>query len=450
MKRPLLIQSAITRDDSLKLDGNAVFSRLKTCDVLLLILTFLDMPSLYCLMLTSTIFYELIKKSKHFTLNQSISFEEAVTEGYLAIVKYLVAFWSLQSRKSLSEPFASDAVEAAARYGQLETLQFLGLKNFPISRKLFKSAALGNHKHVIKWLKQSGYQWNAKTCKILAHKGYFETLKWARKHECPWDGTLFEAAAYTGQLEIMKWALKNGCPGIESSCITHCAAVSGHLNVVEWALFNGSMWSEVSYVAAIRGGHIRIVKWAKRRGLAGFYNPMLCTTAAESGSLTQLKWLRRQGCPWDERTCAAASEGGHLDILQWLRSKHCPWDHNTCSDAARNGHVDVLKWAIDNKCPIKRENLIWEFAVKGGQIEVLKFLRERKYPWTNNSCSLAAVCNGIETLKWLRENGCPWGTFNCKIVRILCQNDRYDELLKWINSSEGGCPCCRGVHTFYK
>ena len=32
-----------------------------------------------------------------------------------------------------------------------------------------------------------------------------------------------------------------------------------------------------------------------------------------------LKWLRANGCPWDETTCALAAGGGHLDVLRWAR-----------------------------------------------------------------------------------------------------------------------------------
>ena len=64
-----------------------------------------------------------------------------------------------------------------------------------------------------------------------------------------------------------------------------------------------------------------------------------------------LKWLRSEGCPWDEEACQHAAEHGHLDVLKWLRSEGCPWDESTCNSAARTWKLDVLKWAIDNGCP---------------------------------------------------------------------------------------------------
>ena len=39
-----------------------------------------------------------------------------------------------------------------------------------------------------------------------------------------------------------------------------------------------------------------------------------------------LKWLRAEGCPWDEERCRKTAGGGSLEGLKWLRAEGCPWD----------------------------------------------------------------------------------------------------------------------------
>ena len=46
---------------------------------------------------------------------------------------------------------------------------------------------------------------------------------------------------------------------------------------------------------------------------------------------------------------------GHLETLRWLRSNGCPWDEQTCLDAAREGHLRVFEWALREGAP----NGIW-------------------------------------------------------------------------------------------
>ena len=42
----------------------------------------------------------------------------------------------------------------------------------------------------------------------------------------------------------------------------------------------------------------------------------LCTAAARSGQLEELKVLHQNGTPWNENICAYAAEGGNRELLQ--------------------------------------------------------------------------------------------------------------------------------------
>ena len=46
-----------------------------------------------------------------------------------------------------------------------------------------------------------------------------------------------------------------------------------------------------------------------------------------------------------------AARGGNLELVQWLRGAGCPWDWQTCEAAVQFGDVEVLRWARENGCP---------------------------------------------------------------------------------------------------
>ena len=73
--------------------------------------------------------------------------------------------------------------------------------------------------------------------------------------------------------------------------------------------------------------------------------------ACKGGHLERLKWLRGEGCTWDDGTSSWAAQSGHLEALKWLRSEGCPWNVYTCSSAAEGGHLEVLKWLRSEGCP---------------------------------------------------------------------------------------------------
>ena len=63
--------------------------------------------------------------------------------------------------------------------------------------------------------------------------------------------------------------------------------------------------------------------------------------AAMRGHLEVLKWLRSEGCPWDEGACLCAAAGGHLEVLKWLRSEGCPWNELLCRMV---GNPIIVHW----------------------------------------------------------------------------------------------------------
>jgi hypothetical protein len=143
----------------------------------------------------------------------------------------------------------------------------------------------------------------------------------------------------------------------------------------------------VEVKAAVRLGYLSTLKHLHRQGrlhvnsegslqkcFTGKIHEIEATVlhqeAAAKGQLEVLKWLRANGCPWDEKTCASAAQAGHLEVLQWARANGCPWDANTCAGAALAGHIKVLQWARANGCPW--DEWTCTMAATLGHLEMLK------------------------------------------------------------------------------
>ena len=121
-------------------------------------------------------------------------------------------------------------------------------------------------------------------------------------------------------------------------------------------------------------------------------------------------------CPWGENTCYDAAKGGQLEVLKWLRAQKppCPWSEGACAYAARGGHLEVLKWlrAQDPPCPWNAETCCE--AVGGGHLEILKWARDQDPP-------------------------CPWSRRQCRglasqIIRMGWDGD--EDIVKWIDQRE--------------
>ena len=150
------------------------------------------------------------------------------------------------------------------------------------------------------------------------------------------------------------------------------------------------------------------MQWLKT--LEGFgldhYRPIL-PSACEGGHMEIIRWLRSEGCPWNQRACYYPARGGHLEVLKWLRTLDppCPWD-GVCSSAAGEGQLHVLKYLFENGCPWDDE--ICSSAAETGHLDVLKYAHENGYP-LDETCASAAYEYGPwpHIMEYLRENDCP-------------------------------------------
>ena len=118
--------------------------------------------------------------------------------------------------------------------------------------------------------------------------------------------------------------------------------------------------------------------------------------AAERGCLSTLRSLHRRGrAELTVNLCTSAAKGGQLEVLEWLRENECPWDEDTCWAAAKGGHLEALQWARANDCPW--DEYTCREAAFGGHLEVLQWARENGCPWDEDTCALAASKGYVET-----------------------------------------------------
>ncbi len=205
-----------------------------------------------------------------------------------------------------------------------------------------------------------------KLMKSICDSNEFNLFEWLFINQIFTAGNrknLCQTSIEYGNLDMFKYAYKDGCLFDSEKC-SYMAAGEGHLHCLKWLYENGSDFDDIYLCAkAARYGHLDCLKYifphlsvhVCRCGNMDIgvllHTETICKYASSGGNLDCLKWLRENGCDWNEQTCSYAAYNGHLDCLKWARENGCPWDEHTCSDAALNGHLDCLEWAKENGCP---------------------------------------------------------------------------------------------------
>jgi hypothetical protein len=104
----------------------------------------------------------------------------------------------------------------------------------------------------------------------------------------------------------------------------------------------------------------------------------VCALAARRGNRAVVESLvSHHGFVWGCSTCAAAARAGQLECLRFLRDKGCAWDRDTASEAAAGGHLPVLEWVVWNGCDLDVEECITK-AGTAGHAEVVRWLEAHR------------------------------------------------------------------------
>ncbi|PNH05311.1 Ankyrin repeat domain-containing protein [Tetrabaena socialis] len=167
--------------------------------------------------------------------------------------------------------------------------------------------------------------------------------------------------------------------------------------------------------------------------------------AAGAGHLEACRWLRQQGCPWDEWVLRKAAGDGHRAVCEWLLASGCPWSEGGAGAAARGGHVGLVDWLLGTGrslnvagllagaaegcnlptlqhlhhtyldgagTPLPSANLVVAASAAGSATAdwraKVEWLEGRGYPRSAGTCTEAArLHDGQGRLEWLQQRGYP-------------------------------------------
>jgi hypothetical protein len=290
-------------------------------------------------------------------------------------------------------------LEAACVYsaggGRLEQLMWLHSLHSAFSPEEMIMASAHGHIDVLEWLFSNNCQytikdshhWSRNGLVMAAKNNRIGVLGWYRSKNCEWHSFVAQTAAKHGHVESLKYLVENGCP---VNAFVACAAAHAVPDIRDRT--KDKLWN---------AKRMEMLKFLKEHGAVRFM-ATTCASAAQSGDLELLKWLRLQGCQWNTRVCTDAASHGHLKLLKWARENGCPWDNKVYDAAARNGHIQIIQWALDNGCP-RSDNACSKAAITG-KIDILEFLVNNGFVIGHDVAVTAARFGRVNVLEWLKDH----------------------------------------------
>lgn len=230
-------------------------------------------------------------------------------------------------------------------------------------------------------------------------------LEWLRSIGCIFTETAYREAVIYRNYRVIDWLQTIGCP--RDTFAIHCAVCHDDIKMVRHLAVQGFPLDEDCVLEAIEKENLEMVMTlceiiARLPVNEHFALPNVCKQAAAKGSVSILRYLREQGCPWNEETFAAAAGSGSFPVLRYLRKQGCPFDTTALTAAAKNGHSGVIKWLTEVvNCPRSPDAIA--MACRFGKLKLVKYMYNRIYPLDANATREAAKNNRMDILRYLFE-----------------------------------------------
>lgn len=129
------------------------------------------------------------------------------------------------------------------------------------------------------------------------------------------------------------------------------AAHQGNLELLKWMHTEKYAIYSITVDYAASGGQLRVLHWLQDIGRLSWTSQTMQQAVGKHASVPLLEWMVRNGCPEPHIQSVAAVRGGHLDVLKWLHARgHEMHDKNHLIDEA-GGREDVIQWLNEFASP---------------------------------------------------------------------------------------------------
>lgn len=177
----------------------------------------------------------------------------------------------------------------------------------------------------------------------FVRSGNIEVVEWILSLE-ETDEDLQWIAVQHGQLEIMKWLKERGFK--LHKYLSSDAAIMGNYEIIVWLVENDGPVCDRIVAVAARAGNIDLVKYLLDKGYTMTDDVIVgaCSGACHGGSLEMAKFVRENGCKWNDQASVTAARFGRQDILQWLLLEGCPMYPRLKQFALDAGQFGIVNW----------------------------------------------------------------------------------------------------------
>jgi len=219
---------------------------------------------------------------------------------------------------------ANEILSAISHELGVNIVRVLHEKGFTVPDGILAQCAASNDLPALKYFHTLGWCWEASVIEAAAREGHLECLQYAYENGCVLSPEALSDAAEYGQLAVVKHLLPL-CPEEwrQMSTFTSAAAYSNCLEVLQYLYEQGYTMSEDIGHSAASSGSLRCLQYLHDHSIP--IAPRAAMSAAVQGHLECLKFLHSHSYPISPLTTLSCAQFGQVECMKFARESGCPW-----------------------------------------------------------------------------------------------------------------------------
>jgi hypothetical protein len=193
----------------------------------------------------------------------------------------------------------------ATQVGDLVALQRLRAAGCPWDAELIAvDATRTNSAPLLRWLKEQGVEFNAKTFAAAASRAHMDQCEYLLSIDCPMDTSVSIVAANYSHTATVRWLHEHGCPW-NAGAVTVLAAEHGNVELMQYVVSHEQQAAAgaeaLTNLLSAAGAceHLEAAQWLRQQGAEWpaylGYKTLIFDKWKRWKGVT-LEWARREGC----------------------------------------------------------------------------------------------------------------------------------------------------------
>lgn len=333
-----------------------------------------------------------------------------------------------------------DRIDVLYRFGTVEIFDLLTERKFfdpYFEPNICKILEIGNLE-LVQWMERK-YKWdeNLYLCDILHERvlsGDLDVIKYlAPKSKHKWHPFFSHGAAEKGYLSMLEWIYTQNNlsePAIGPACYFY-AAKGGHIEILKWL---HSILPEKNFDPNFRKSPDFLVPIKGVLSRADSFQGIACASAAKGNNLAALKYLVLElNFEITPSATLYAVKNKNLEMLKWILERKIPFHSDCIYYFAQWGDVDLFEWAIEQGCIWRNDCL--KYAIQSGNIQIMDYIFDhfKSILWNSDYYFYAAETGNIYILEWIKTKN-PSLPIN-KQSASVASSKGYIQIMDWLKKN---------------